>query len=69
MVRGERSHSVSQDYKMPTHLADHLAAGRHSPGILLIRKGSQLADVVEMLAVFAHAGEPADCSDQVRFIP
>jgi hypothetical protein len=60
---------VSQDYKMPTHLANHLRAGRHSPGVLLLRRGSPVADVVDTLAIIAHAGEPADCLDTFLYIP
>ena len=60
---------MSQDYKMPTHLAGHRRAGRTSPGVLLLRTGSQLADVVDMLAAIAHAGDPTDYADQFQFIP
>jgi predicted nuclease of predicted toxin-antitoxin system len=60
---------VSQDYKMPTHLAAHRRAGRTSPGVLLLRSRSQLADVVDMLAVIAHAGDPVDYANQCQFIP
>jgi predicted nuclease of predicted toxin-antitoxin system len=60
---------VSQDYKLPTHLANHLRAGRNSPGVLLLRTGSQVAAVVETLAVIAHAGDPTDCLDRFLFIP
>ena len=60
---------VSQDYKMPRHFAAHLQAGRHSPGVLLLLPGARLADIVAMLELIAHAGDPAVYCDQIHFIP
>jgi hypothetical protein len=54
---------------MPTHLADHLAAGRHSPGVILVRTGTGLRELVDELMTATHAGFPADYADQVTFIP
>jgi len=61
---------VSRDEgTMKTHLADHLKAGRHSPGVLLIRKGSRPADVALYLAAVAHASDAEEWQDQYRYIP
>ena len=61
---------VSHDEStMKTHLADHLRAGRHCPGVFLIRKRSRLLDVVEFLVAAAYASEPADWRDQWFYIP
>jgi hypothetical protein len=61
---------VTMDWKtMPGHLLDLLKLGQHSPGILILRQGFTLADLVAALVLHAHAGDPLDYQDQVRFIP
>ena len=61
---------VSHDKKtMLTHLQEHLHAGHHCPGILIVRSGATLPNVVHSLAVAAHAGKPTDFLDQIDFIP
>jgi hypothetical protein len=52
----------------PVHLQDHLAAGRHCPGIFLVRD-VRMADVVAFLAIAAHASEPSEWQDQYFYIP
>ena len=54
---------------MPKHLTDHLAAGRHSPGVVYPRPGHRVAAVVSDLALIAHAGVAADFADRGRYIP
>ncbi len=54
---------------MKTHLADHLRAGCHSPGVFLVRKASRLLEVVDFLVAAAYASEPADWQDQWVYIP
>ena len=51
------------------HLAAHLHAGRRSPGILLLRRGSRLSLVVDHLVLVAYASEPWEWSDRIEFIP
>jgi hypothetical protein len=61
---------VSRDEAtMKTHLADHLAAGRHSPGVFLIRRGSTLDEVVEFLVDAAYASDPPDWEARCVYIP
>ena len=61
---------VSLDKKsLLVHLADHLRAGRHSPGIFLIRPGATIPDVLDFLVVAAYASDPDDWRDDARFIP
>jgi hypothetical protein len=61
---------VSQDLSTPPNfLADHLQAGRHSPGIFLIRHGAGLRDVVDCLRLVAHASEAWVWADRCQFIP
>lgn len=57
------------EQSMPGHLADHLAAGRHSPGILLIRHRVSFADVVSHLVLVAYASQAWEWQDQIRYIP
>jgi hypothetical protein len=54
---------------MPTHFHVHLAAGRHSPGVLIVRPGTTMPALISALEVIAHAGEVADFWDQYKFIP
>jgi len=51
------------------HLAAHLSAGGHSPGILLLRRGSRMSLVVDHLALVAHASEAWEWSDRIEFVP
>jgi hypothetical protein len=51
------------------HLADHLRAGRHCPGIFMLRRGSRLALIVTFLALAAHASEAWEWDDRIEFIP
>jgi len=53
---------------LPTHLAAHLAAGRHSPGIFTIRRGARIGPLVEFLVAAAHASEPHEWEDRITFV-
>ncbi len=56
-------------HSMPGHLAAHLAAGRHMPGILVIDPGMTVAELANELAVIAGAGRPEDFRDLVLNLP
>jgi hypothetical protein len=61
---------VSNDRNtMPIHFAAHLAAGFHSPGVLLIRFATTLSTVIAELELLSMAGQPDDFRDQVVYIP
>lgn len=61
---------ITNDLKtMPGHLADHLAAGGHSPGVFCVRRGTGPGDVAFELAMISDAGDPADYIDAITFIP
>jgi hypothetical protein len=61
---------VSADRKtMAGHLANHLRAGCHSPGVFILRPGWTARAVVDYLVLFAHAGDPASIADRSDFIP
>jgi hypothetical protein len=54
---------------MAGHLADHLQAGRHCPGVFMLRRGSRLSQVVSHLTLVAYASEAAEWQDRIEFIP
>lgn len=61
---------VSLDKRtLPGHLARHLQAGGHVPGILIVAPGSAIAPVVDYLVLAAYAGDAADYQDGITFIP
>jgi hypothetical protein len=47
----------------------HLAAGRHSPGLFVVRPGCSIGQIVAFFELSTYAGDPADYADQVKFIP
>ncbi len=51
------------------HLANHLRAGHHSPGIFMLRRGCQVADVVAHLALVVQASEAWEWQDRIEFVP
>jgi hypothetical protein len=61
---------VSKDRRtMPAHFADHLAGGRHVPGVLICRDTSTLTDLVEFLVLIAHASLPDEWLDRLDYFP
>jgi hypothetical protein len=61
---------VTEDrHTMANHLREHLAQGRHSPGILMVRPYQRLRTLVECLVLITYAGEPADFADAIVYIP
>jgi hypothetical protein len=61
---------VTEDKRtIPAHLAAFLEAGNHFPGLLIVRPASRLAQVVESLALIAHAGEPQEFANMVTYVP
>ena len=61
---------VSEDkHTLPDQLDRHLAMGRHSPGVFLVRPGIGLPDLVEFLSLVAYVSEPFEWRDRVSFIP
>ena len=53
----------------PAKRANHLLAGHHSPGVLIIRKNYSLGQIVSHLALVAHAEDPDNLRDTFDFIP
>lgn len=54
---------------MPTHLADHYAAGRHVPGVFWMRPGVGLGAIIEELYLIWSASEAEEYQDRTLFIP
>jgi hypothetical protein len=51
------------------HLADHLQAGNHSPGIFMVRRRCQLAQVVAFLIEAAYRSDAATWENRIEYIP
>jgi hypothetical protein len=54
---------------MPGHLASHLLAGHHSPGVFVLRSSVTLSAIVSYLVLAAHAGDPALFQDRIEYVP
>lgn len=66
----EQFHLVTRNRRsMPVHLQDHLAMGRHIPGILTIRPQSLFSQVIDDLILFWAVANPDDYKDQIVHIP
>jgi len=53
---------------MPSHLADHLAADRHIPGIFLINTSLGFSEILEYLVLAAVIAEPDEYRDQIQHL-
>ncbi|MDE0469539.1 MAG: DUF5615 family PIN-like protein [Candidatus Poribacteria bacterium] len=54
---------------MPQHLADHLSAGHHIPGIFTINLNASIGLIIEQLILIAGASDEDEYIDQIVFIP
>jgi len=54
---------------MPVHLRDHLAAGNHVPGILLIRRRYTWGQVIDDLYLIWDASTPDEYRDRIEYLP
>lgn len=54
---------------MPGYLSEHLQSGRQSPGVFTIRPESKMLDVIEYLALAAHASDPLEWMNRVSYFP
>lgn len=54
---------------MPAHLRDHLAEGRHVPGILALRRHASFGRVLEHLILIALVADEGEYRDQIVHIP
>lgn len=54
---------------MPLHLREHLEAGIHVPGILLLRPQSSIGRIIEDLLLIWGAAYPDEYRDRIAYIP
>ena len=54
---------------MPRHLRDHLAAGRHVPGILTLNPDIARHDTIDELILIAEASFEAEFQDLILYLP
>lgn len=54
---------------MPRHLTDHLAAGRHVPGIITINLSQSIGQTVEELIIIAGASFEDEYQDRIEYLP
>ena len=54
---------------IPKHLSDHLAAGHHVPGIIMINSGVPRGTILEDLILIAGASHEDEFRDQIIYIP
>ena len=54
---------------MPRHLAEHLALGRHVPGILIVGANMSIGELIDELVLIAAASDEAEYRDLLLFLP
>jgi hypothetical protein len=54
---------------MPKHLADHLALGRHIPGIFTIDTDRSIGQTIEELIIIASASFEDEYQDRIEYLP
>jgi hypothetical protein len=56
-------------HTMSGNLVLHLAAGNHSPGVFILDPSSSVAEIIDLLELIGHAGDPADYLNHVEYVP
>lgn len=54
---------------LPQHLKEHLRAGRHVPGIFLLRRQHTLHQILEDLLLIWESGDLGEYQDQLIYLP
>ena len=54
---------------MPLHLQNHLAQGRHVPGILVLNPKMSVRETLEELVLICGASEEKEYQDCISFLP
>jgi Domain of unknown function (DUF5615) len=54
---------------MPRHLADHLALGRHIPGIFVVGLAMMLGQIIDELVLIAGASADDEFRDLILYLP
>ena len=69
-IERERYALVSRNRRtMPQHLRQHLEAGGHVPGVLLLRRGYTLREIIDDLRLIWESGDPEEFRDQLVYLP
>jgi hypothetical protein len=56
-------------HTMPKHLRDHLAEGRHVPGIFVLNPNMSVGETLEELLLIWGASDEDEYRDQIAFLP
>lgn len=60
---------VSHDYRtMPTHFAQYITSGHHTPGVLLIHQTRPVAQGIEALLLVWEASDPDEWRDKLTYL-
>jgi hypothetical protein len=54
---------------IPEHVRAHYAAGHHIPGVLLLRRGASLGQIIEQLYLLWVASETEEYLDRLLYLP
>ena len=54
---------------MPRHLQDHLALGRHSPGILELNPNMGVGETIDELVLIWNVSSPDEYQDLLLYLP
>ena len=54
---------------LPQNLREHVKAGRHVPGVFLLRRQYPLSQVIEDLVLIWESGDPEEYQDQLIYLP
>jgi hypothetical protein len=69
-AESERRIILSEDKStFPGHLADHLIAGHHSPGLMILRRRVYLSDLIEFLCLATYASDPREWEGRITYVP
>jgi hypothetical protein len=53
---------------MAGHLAEHLAAGNHCPGIFMVPVEGKPLELLEFLVLAAYASQPDEWTDWIKYL-
>jgi hypothetical protein len=68
MVRSQRLLLLTNNRRsMPEHLAEHVKAGRHMPGIFVVEAVAHIVRLSEGLSLIAGASFAEEFQDQIQF--
>ena len=54
---------------IPEHVRAHYAAGHHIPGVLFLRRGDSLGQIIEQLYLLSVASDAEEYVDRLLYLP